>query len=120
MVERGGAGRVALLGAASPPRWGAMGDGLLKSGTHTFAMYSGSFSALSPARGKGGKEAELYSNLLVIVPMPSITMLTLLPGVIAPTPTELPQAITSPASSVMSWEIRLTSFSGGKTMSESG
>src|SRR6266581_5958180 len=72
------------------------------------------------ARSPMGRTPGSYSNLLVSVPMPSITMLTVLPGVIAPTPTELPQAITSPTSSVMSWEIRLTSFSGGKTMSESG
>ena len=34
------------------------------------------------------------------VPMPSMTTLTVLPGRIDPTPTDVPQAITSPASRV--------------------
>ena len=38
----------------------------------------------------------------------------------APTPTEVPQAITSPGSRVMSWDIRLTSRAGGKNMSLTG
>ena len=61
-----------------------------------------------------------YSKRLVSVPMPSMTMLTLLPGFIEPTPTDVPQAITSPASSGMSCEIRLTRRAGEKMMSESG
>src|ERR1019366_1306142 len=61
-----------------------------------------------------------YSNRLVSVPMPSITMLTVLPGFIDPTPPDVPQAMPSPASSVMSCEIRLTSFAGGKIMSDTG
>src|SRR5664279_422848 len=60
------------------------------------------------------------SNGLVRVPIPSITMLTVLPGFMEPTPTEVPQAMTSPASSVMSCEMRLTSRSGAKMTSVNG
>ena len=52
--------------------------------------------------------------------MPSITMLTVLPGFIEPTPTDVPQAITSPGSRVMSCETRLTSIEGAKMMSDNG
>ena len=40
--------------------------------------------------------------------MPSMTMDTVLPGFIEPTPTDVPQAMTSPASKVRSREMRLT------------
>ena len=45
---------------------------------------------------------------------------TVLPGFIDPTPTDVPQAMTSPASSVMSCEIRLTNLIGSKIMSDNG
>ena len=51
------------------------------------------------------------------VPMPSISTSTVLPGFIEPTPTEVPHRITSPGSSVMSCEIRLTSRGTEKRMS---
>jgi hypothetical protein len=58
------------------------------------------------------------SNRFVSVPTPSMTMLTVLPGFIDPTPTDVPQAMTSPASSVMSCEMRLTNLTGSKMMSD--
>jgi len=38
-----------------------------------------------------------YSTGLVGVPLPSITILTVLPGFIEPTPIDVPQTMTSPA-----------------------
>src|SRR5216683_2442233 len=70
--------------------------------------------------GTTGLRIAHESNRLVSAPMPSMTMLTVLPGFIDPTPTDVPQAMTSPASSVMSCETRLTSFSGAKMMSDKG
>src|ERR1039458_6226747 len=59
-------------------------------------------------------------SVFVREPMPSIVTATLEPSAIEPTPSEVPQAITSPGSSDMSREIRLTSSSGENIMSESG
>ena len=46
--------------------------------------------------------------------------LTSLPAFIEPTPIDVPHAITSPGSNVMSREIRLTNVGGGKIMSATG
>jgi hypothetical protein len=43
-----------------------------------------------------------------------------LPGFMEPTPMDVPQQMTSPASNVISWEIMLTIFGGGKIMSLTG
>ena len=49
-----------------------------------------------------------------------MTMLIVPPGFIDPTPTDVPQAMTSPASSVMSCEMTLTNVTGAKMMSDNG
>ncbi len=79
------------------------------------------------ADGAGADDADLHGSILRIylysldsVPMPSMTISTLLPGFIEPTPTEVPQQITSPGYSVMSREIRLTICAGLKIMSPTG
>ena len=54
------------------------------------------------------------------VPIPSMVTSTVLPGFIEPTPTEVPQQMTSPGCSVMSCEIALTMRSGGKKRSVTG
>ncbi len=79
-----------------------------------------SIDAARPARPRSLDARVAYSKRLVSVPMPSMTTLTVLPGFIEPTPTDVPQAMTSPASSVMSCEIRLASFAGGKMISATG
>ena len=59
-------------------------------------------------------------NVLTNEPIPSICTSTVQPSLIDPTPTDVPHAITSPGSSDMSWDMRLTSSSGGMIMSDSG
>ncbi len=55
----------------------------------------------------------LYSSYrLRSVPTPSIVTSTVLPGFMEPTPTEVPQQMTSPGCSVMSCDIALTIRSG--------
>ena len=49
--------------------------------------------------------------------MPPIVTSTVLPGFMEPTPTDVPQQITSPGCNVMSWEIMLTILAGGITIS---
>ena len=51
--------------------------------------------------------------------MPSISTSTALPGFIGSEPSEVPQRITSPGSSVMSCDSRDTSSAGAKIMSAS-
>jgi len=73
------------------------------------------------SRRRPGLRDDYCSKVLVSVPMPSIvTSTTLLFSFITPTPTEVPQAMMSPGSSVMSREMSATSFTGGKYMSETG
>ena len=55
---------------------------------------------------------------LASAPMPAITTSTVLPGFIGSAPSEVPQRITSPGTSVMSCEISDTSCAGLKIMSE--
>src|SRR4051795_11951631 len=60
-------------------------------------------------------------NSLVSSPMPSIATVTMFTGsFITPTPTEVPTAMRSPGSRVMSWEILLTSSCAEKIMSDIG
>ncbi len=60
-------------------------------------------------------------NSLLSSPMPAIATVTLLTGpFMVPTPSEVPQQMMSPGSSVMSWEIRLTSSWALKIMSTIG
>lgn len=60
-------------------------------------------------------------NSLVKSPMPSIATVTIFTGsFITPTPTDVPTAMRSPGSRVMSWEILLTSSCALKIMSEIG
>ena len=58
------------------------------------------------------------SNRFVSVPMPSMT-LTVLPGRIDPTPTDVPQAITSPASSRIA-RYQADELAGANTASATG
>src|SRR4051794_25858210 len=74
-------------------------------------------------RDKPGHDGERsYSrNSLVSSPMPSIATVTMFTGsFITPTPTEVPTAMRSPGSRVMSWEILLTSSCAVKIMSDIG
>ena len=62
-----------------------------------------------------------WTKMLLSVPTPSIDTSTVFVGFfIVPTPIDVPQAIISPGSSVMSCESRLTSLAGGKIMSVTG
>jgi hypothetical protein len=54
------------------------------------------------------------------VPMPLISISTVAPSLIEPTPSDVPHEIKSPGHSVKSRERRLTCSSGEKIMSESG
>ena len=65
-------------------------------------------------------QAPHSSYRLRSVPTPSMVTSTMLPGFMEPTPTEVPQQMTSPACSVMSCEIALTMQSGGKKRSVTG
>ena len=61
------------------------------------------------------------TKVLASVPMPSIVISIVFSAArMAPTPTEVPQAMTSPGKSVMSRDSRLTSRCGGKIMSLTG
>jgi hypothetical protein len=62
----------------------------------------------------------LDARTLARMPIPAISTSTVLPSLIDPIPTDVPQAITSPGNSDMSWEILLTSSSGGMIMSDKG
>ena len=75
-----------------------------------------------PLFGRDFGSTQIYwAKMLLSVPTPSIDTSTVFVGFfIAPTPTEVPQAMTSPGMSVMSCESRLTSLAGGKIMSLTG
>jgi hypothetical protein len=60
------------------------------------------------------------SKVLRSTPMPSMATSTVQPRRSGPAPSEVPQAIRSPGSSVRSCEMRLTSSAGGKIMSAHG
>src|SRR6202162_1014263 len=79
-------------------------------------------AAQQGARIDGGAHAPraapaAIARVFMRVPMPSIETSTVAPSGIEPTPIEVPQAMTSPGSSDMSCEMRLTSSAGGRIMS---
>ena len=53
-------------------------------------------------------------------PIPSITTTTSIPAFTGAAPSEVPQAMTSPGFSVMSWDKRLTISGGDRIMSLAG
>ena len=71
------------------------------------------------AHGGDAGIADGAPSVLESVPNPSIVTSTVEPSGIEPTPSEVPQAMTSPGSSDMSCESRLTISAGGRIMSES-
>jgi hypothetical protein len=77
-------------------------------------------AALAAAGVVGRVALPAAASLFVNVPIPSIVIDTDPPSLIDPTPSDVPHAITSPGSSVMSWEIMLTCSAGVNTMSDSG
>ncbi len=76
---------------------------------------TGSTCSSPPARGKPAQP-----NRLVKTPTPAMLTSTLSPSCIGQAPTEVPQAIRSPGSRVMSPEMRLTISWGEKIMSDTG
>ena len=60
------------------------------------------------------------ASALASTPIPGISTSIVTPGRIGIAPVDVPQAMTSPGSSVMSREMRLTSCRGEKNMSLTG
>jgi len=74
-----------------------------------------------PTDGFIGDLRRYNRNSLISSPIPSIATVTVFTGsFITPTPTEVPTAMRSPGSRVMSWEILLTSSCALKIMSAIG
>src|SRR5579863_3578700 len=63
-------------------------------------------------------KSRVHASIFASEPIPSMVTSTLEPSGIEPTPREVPQAITSPGSSDISREIRLTSSCGANIMSD--
>ena len=85
------------------------------------ACPAGMVSRISLRSGPGHRGCGYSRNSFVNSPMPSIATVTVLTGsFITPTPTEVPTAMRSPGSRVMSWEILLTSSCAVKIMSDIG
>jgi hypothetical protein len=83
--------------------------------------FSRTFSFIQTAIAYGSWGLCYALNSLVSSPMPSIATVTLLIGsFMDPTPSDVPQQMMSPGSSVMSCEILLTSCCALKIMSDIG
>src|ERR1700730_10605418 len=77
------------------------------------------YPATDSRRELGARAPGPAASALTSEPTPSMVISTVDPSLIDPTPTDVPQAITSPGNSDISWEIRLTCAAGEKIMSES-
>ena len=73
-----------------------------------------------PAWGPMKGRMRPQTKRLASTPIPAISTSTVAPGLIEPTPRDVPQATMSPGSSVIPCESMATSSAGGRIMSESG